>query len=807
MIRILLSVVFLTIIKPLSAQHTLSGGVQDSNNAAVPFANVAVMTVGDSSITAGSVTDDRGRFSIPINPGTYHVRITFLSFEEKWISSVKVPENDNDIDLGNIILKQDTRLLETIEVEGERSQLELRLDKRIFNVGKDLSNISGSASEILDNVPSVSVDIDGNVSLRGSQNVRILIDGKPSGLTGISTADALRQLQGNLIESIEVITNPSARYDAEGEVGIINIVLKKERQKGLNGSFSANAGYPENHGASFTMNFRRQKMNFFSSYGINYRSSPGAGNSFQQFSTADTTFAYLQNSKRTRGGLSHNVRAGIDYFLDEYSTLTGALIVRASDGLNTSNFEYLDLDESNFITQRVTREEREEEPEFNSEIALSYRKEFPQKDRLLTADFKWIENIETERARFTEINHTLDSITFQRSGNSEDERNILAQIDYIHPFSKNGKWEAGLRTTMRVLNNDFLVEQQNTEEGWDILDNFNNNLIYTENIHAFYFMAANEFNKLAVQAGIRGELSDISVELTETEEVNNQLYFNLFPSAHISYKLTPDKTVQLSYSYRLSRPRFRDLLPFSNFSDRRAQWGGNPNLRPEYTHSLEAGYLVNWETGSLLPSAYYRYRTGVIERITTPVDDPDASGQILTRTLPVNLSTEDAYGFEFNLSWNPVKWWRWNSNANFYRAITEGQFEGQRLFSDTYTLSGRATSMVRFFQAYDFQTGFRYMAPRQTPQGRMKSIFTVDLGLSRDVLKKNGTLTLSVRDLFNSRKRRSIVESEGYYAESEFQWRARQIMLTFTYRLNREKDRNNGRSGDGPGDDDMGGDF
>lgn len=765
--------------------RTVSGKVVDEAGVGIPFANAALYANIDSTLVTGAVSDAEGFFSIQAPAGNYYLKISFLSYQEKTVPRVNL--TSKDLALGNITLAPSSQMLEEITVQGEQSTMELYLDKRIFNVGKDLSNISGSASDILDNVPSVTVDIDGNVALRGSQNVRILIDGKPSGLTGISTADALQQLQANLIESVEVITNPSARYDAEGEVGIINIKLKKESQKGVHGAFNVNTGYPANHGASFNMNWRRSKINLFSSYGFNYRNRPGSGQSFQEFTQADTSFAYQQFNRRSRGGTSHNIRAGLDYFIDQKNILTGSVLLRTSDGLNTSNYEYLDLDETGAVNRRVLRNEREEEPEFNSEIALSYRREYAKKDKVFSADFKWIENVETERANFDQVDLSNDSTLIQRSSNTENERNLLAQVDYVNPFGKKGRWETGARSTMRVLNNDFLVEQQDADGTWNPFQNFNNNLVYTENIHAFYGMVGNEINRFAYQAGVRGELSDIKVELLNTGEENKQFYFNLFPSVHFSYKIKPEKTLQLSYSYRISRPRFRELIPFSGYSDARSQWRGNPNLRPEYTHSIEAGYLLNWGSGSILSSAYYRYRTGVVERITVPVEDPGDATQLLTETFPVNLANEDAYGFEFNFSWDPTDWWRFNTNANFYRAITQGEYEGQRLFSDTYTWTSRATSNIKLFKTWDFQTGVRYRAPRITPQGRTKSIYSIDLGLSRDMLNRNATVTLGVRDLLNSRKRRSITQTTGYYSESEFQWRARQITLTFTYRLNQRK--------------------
>src|SRR5690606_32225877 len=403
---------------------------------------------------------------------------------------------------------------------------------------------------------------------------------------------------GNLIESVEVITNPSARYDAEGEVGIINIILKKEERQGVNGSFSANAGHPDNFGASASVNFRRNRFNFFTSYGFNYRSGPGSGKSFQSFDLAnpDTSFTYRQENDRVRSNRSHNLRAGMDYFFDDRNILTGAFLIRRSSGLNKTENRYYDYDAEGNQVGFSIRDEREEEPEINSEVSLSYRREYKKKGQLFTADFKWIENVETEDATFRQEDFFADDVTFQRSSNTENERNALAQVDYVHPFGQKGRWEAGLKSTLRVIDNDFTVEERDQESGeYGVIGELDNNLIYTENIHAGYFIIGNEINRFSWQAGLRGELSDISVELVETNDINYQNYFNVFPSAHLSYRFAPEKTIQLSYSYRLSRPRFRDLMPFSNYSDNRSLNVGNPNLRPEYTNSIEAGYLLNWE--------------------------------------------------------------------------------------------------------------------------------------------------------------------------------------------------------------------
>jgi hypothetical protein len=344
--------------------------------------------------------------------------------------------------------------------------MELQLDKRVFNIQKDMSNVGRNASDILGNLPSVTVDVDGTVSLRGSENVRILIDGKPSGLTS-RDPEALRMLQGNLIESIEVITNPSSRYDAAGEVGIINIVLKKNQEKGIHGSFTANAGYPAQYGGSYSINVRRKNINLFSSYGVEYNKRPGYGDSYQRYSSADTTFAYTQRNDRTRQEFAHNFTLGLDYFFRDNSTITGSILYNKGDGLNVATTKYIDFDENAETTRSVIRNERESEDEKNVEGSLIYKKNFDRKGQVFTADFKWIESVDDESTDYREsLNAGPDSL--QRSINFADERNWLFQTDYTHPFSEKGKLEAGLKTATRIIKNDYGLEALDTELAWII---------------------------------------------------------------------------------------------------------------------------------------------------------------------------------------------------------------------------------------------------------------------------------------------------------------------------------------------------
>lgn len=766
-----------------SVTYPITGKLEDPDKKPVPFANVALLAAKDSALLGGGTADENGMFSIPAEPGAYLLRITFLALDEKIVADIRII--NQPVALGTISLTASSRLLEELVVQGEKSQMDLQLDKRVFNVGKDLSNIGSNASDILNNMPSVTVDVEGNVALRGSQNVRILIDGKQSGMVGLNPAEALRQIPADLIESVEIITNPSSRYDAEGEVGILNIVMKKNIRYGLNGSFTGTAGYPSNFGTSFNLNYRKKKVNLIANYGWMYREGPGKGHSRQEYNSADTSFVYEQTNNRTRSGYSNNIRVGLDYFLNNNNTITTTLSYRNSQNDNKSLLEYRDFDFNNTLTRTVTRSENETEPRTNIEVALNYKKNFERKGQSLSFDAKYILSDETESSRYHELANNGSVDIMQRSYNTEDEKNFLAQLDYIHPFGKNGKIEAGLKSSIRMLDNDFSVHQQNEQKHWIILPDYDNRLAYDEKIHAAYLMASNQFDKLFVQAGLRGEYTDILTELKKTAETNHRKYFNLFPSIHISYKLEDSQTLQLSYSYRLSRPGFRDLLPFSNFSDSRVFRSGNPLLNPEFTHSFEAGHLLNMEKGTFLSSIYYRRRLGVVENITSV----DSTG--FTTITPINLSTGDSYGFEFNLTYDPAPWWKLTANANIFRAMNEGFYNDKLYKSDTYSWTGRFSSRITLFSSVDFQSSFNYRAPRRTTQGKDLAIYFIDLGFSKDILKGRGTLTASVRDLLNSQKRRSITENAGYYSSSVFQWRPRQFLLTFSYRLNRSKEKQN----------------
>jgi len=763
-----------------SKTYQLSGKVVDERGLSLPYVAVALFKSNDSSYVKGIATDMDGDFKVELEKGNYYAKLSFLSFENKIISPIII--DNKNLALKKISLIPSALSLDEFQVVEEKKLMEIDLDKRVFNVDKDITNQGKDATEILGNVPSVNVDIDGNVSLRGSENVRILINGKPSGLTGMSTAQALKQLQGNQIEKIEVITNPSSRYDAEGEVGIINIVLKNDKRDGINGSVNLDVGYPSNYGGGFNLNMKRKKMNVFLGYGINYRESPGTNRSLQKFTYPDTSFSYKSNSQTDRNTLNNNFRLGGSYDINDNNTLTVSGSFNVGDADNKMTLSYADFNQLDVATQTVNRLEIEDKDLSSHDISLNYRKTFKQKDRLFTVDAQRSEAKDFEKSIIEQTNSTVLSENLnQRVYNNEKSQNWLFQADYVHPI-KQGKFETGLKSTLKKVTNPFAVGEYNeVTMRYEALPQFHNDMEYNENIYAAYMMFGNKIKKFSYQLGVRGELSDVETQLKITKELNRRNYFNLFPSTHFSYELTKENTLQLSYSKRINRPRHWWLLPFFSFTDSRNFFAGNPNLDPELTDAYEFGHLKYWKKGSLLSSVYYRHTTDVITRIIVS----DLEGN--TERKPFNLGTQDAFGIEFSGSYEAYKWWNLQGSFNFFREIQDGELNNQNFNSDTYAWSTRLNSKWTMKKKLNLQASFNYRAPQNSVQGDEKSIYSLDAGFSFDVLKGNGTVTFNASDIFNSRKRRFVSFGDNFVSDSEHQWRARYVRLSFTYRINQKK--------------------
>ena len=775
---------------------TVKGKITDQQtNAPLGYATVRVFKNTDSTLAGGGISDEKGQILVEVGYGQYYALVEFIGYKSLIISPFAVSKDQPTHDLGILKMAASARTLDEVVVQAEKSSMELSLDKKIFNVGKDLSNAGGTAIDILGNIPSVSVDTDGDVKLRGSDGVRILIDGKPSGLVSFKGGAGLQQLQGNQIEKVEIITNPSARYEAEGMSGIINIVLKKERKNGLNGSFEVVTGYQPNYGVAANINYRKNKLNFFLNYGIAYRVPISAGRLFQKVFGKDTTAILQQNTSGEVRTVANTIRGGLDYFFNEKNILTASYQFRRTDALRITDNRYLDyINNLNNLKTITDRQQRETEAEPYSEYALTYKRTYDKKGQEFVADVRYLTYWERSDQTFTQNSVFANGAPnkkgnlLQKSLNDEYENQFLVQFDYVQPIGKEGKFETGLRSSFRDMVNDYIVTQRNDQGIFEVIPGLENYFIYKENIHGVYGILGNKNKKISYQAGLRAEITDVTTILRETNQINPRKYTNLFPSAYFTYNLNKENALQLSYSRRVRRPTYNDLSPYVTFSDQRNFFSGNPDLNPEFTNSFELGHVNYFEKGSFTSSLYYRHTTGKVLRIRRV----DAQG--FSNTRPENLATEDAFGAEFTSTYTPLKWWKLDFNFNFFRAITDGKNLDANFKADTYSWFARQTSRFTLAPQTEFQIRANYEAPQQLPQGSRKSRTFVDLAFSKEIMRGKGTLIFNVIDVFNSRYLRSITEGANFYSEGTFGMRARQINLTVNYRLNQAKNAKRAKS-------------
>ena len=773
--------------RPDSKKVTISGKViEKGTNLPLEYATI----VFENAITkqlSGGITDENGNFKFEVVAGNYNVRAEFISFK-----SVTVPQNEfkADTNLGTIQMAADVAQLNEIEVIAEKSTVEIKLDKRVYNVGKDMMVKGGTVSDVLDNVPSVTVDAEGTVALRGNENVKILIDGRPSGLAGINIADALKLLPADAVEKVEVITNPSARYDAEGGGGIINIVLRKGKANGVNGSVMVNVGDPETYGTSINLNKKSDSYNLFSNFGYNYRNNPGNSMVDAEYFNPDGSTSRFIEEKRTNDRLSkgYNANFGIDLNLSKSLTWTNALTFRENTGENPDNVFFNNFDASNNPTFVRNRLNDQESDEFSIEYSSNFIKKFKKEDHKLTVDIAVSQNRENELATITDqILGDPSSLEIEATSNKNNQQRNLIQTDYVLPIGKSGRFEAGYRGSFQKNLTDFVVTP---------VSDFSNTLEYVENVNALYTQYGSKINKFSYFLGLRFEDSHIEVNSLSLNNYNTKKYNNLFPSATVNYEFSESSSVSLSYSKRINRPRGRFLNPVSSLSSNINIFQGNPDLDPSLTDAIDLGYLKKWNKLTFNTSAYVNITNDAFQFIRKE-SGLFVDGVPVILSTPINLAKEYRAGFEFNLNYTPYKWWRLNGNFNAFRNETQGDYSYVDYLGNTITQNfdnvaltwfTRINSKITLPYKIDWQTNGTYNAPQSNAQGRSLGVASMNIAFSKDILKDKGTIALNVSDVFNSRKR--IMETEipnVVSSYSEMQWRERQVMLTFTYRFNKQK--------------------
>ena len=773
--------------KPIEQKITISGKVfEKGNKIAVEYATVSFKNSASNQLY-GAMTDAKGLFTFELPVGDYTGVIELMSYKKVTITQKKYTENTF---LGSFSLEADISQLQDVIVIAEKSTVEIKLDKRVYNVGKDMIVKGGTVSDVLDNVPSVTVDTEGNVALRGNENVKILIDGKPSGLAGINVADALKLLPADAVEKVEVITNPSARYDAEGGGGIINIVLRKGKSNGVNGSIILSAGDPESYGVSSTLNKKGTNFNLFSNFGYNYRNNPGNSLTDAEYFNSNGTTSRFINERRTNERLSegYNANFGIDLNLSKSLTWTNALTFRESNGKNPDNVFFYNFDafrNPTFVRNRLNDAKSDE---FSIEYSSNFTKKFKTDGHQLTVDVAVSQNRENEFATiYDQILGTPSSLFSETTDNKQSQQRNLLQTDYVLPIGKDGRFEAGYRGSFQENLTEFEITPASA---------YSNTLEYNEYVNAFYTQYGSKINKFSYFLGLRFEDSNIDVNSLTTNSYNNKKYNNFFPSATVNYEVSDKSSLSLSYSKRINRPRGRFLNPFSTFSSNINIFQGNPDLDPSLTDAIDLGYLTKWNKLTFSTSAYINVTNDSFQFIRKESGQFVGGVPVIIST-PINLAKEYRAGFEFNLNYTPYKWWRLNGNFNMFRNETQGNYNYinylgtaviQNFDNTALTWTSRVSSKINLPYKIDWQTNVSYEAPQTTAQGKRLGNYGINLAFSKDVLKDKGTIAFNVSDLFNSRKRLIETNIENVVnSYSEMQMRVRQITLSFTYRFNKQK--------------------
>ncbi|RRO15260.1 TonB-dependent receptor [Flavobacteriaceae bacterium 14752] len=778
------------------------------------YATVGVFEPGSDVAVESGVTDFDGNFSLKVDEGTYDIKFEYISYESKTLKNYVV---DSKKDLGTISLKFKTSELDEVTVVSETTQVEVRLDKKIYNVGKDLTTSGGTVSDALGNVPSVTVDIDGAISLRGNENVRILINGKPSSIAGFGDQDVFQQLPADAIESVEVITSPSARYDAEGTAGIINIILKREKTLGFNGSFRGTLGEPQNSGIFADLNLRTDKFNVFTSLGFTDRNRPGNAEFDTRFTETDSLNfdRIIEDRDYDRSGENFNLNTGVEYFISDMSSVTASFFTRLGDDRDIAtniNRRFADGIE-NSTTVRI-EDELEDDERF--QYSFNYEKRFDKenRDHKLTADFQYSNSDETKTAIIDE-NQTspVDSlVAFQDNLETEKRDSYLIQADYVRPMGE-AQFEFGFRGDYSDQSQGFLVQRQNLETNDLEVDEFvSSDFDFEQNITAVYTQYGNKMGKFSYLLGLRYENTQLKGNTTPLVPENFDRNFDfdknfdgLFPTVNLVYELGEDENISLGYNRRINRPRSWFLNPFPSQSSRVNVFQGNPDLDPSFANAFDLGYLKRWEKITLTSSVYYQRETDAFERVERDTGRRTEEDNIrIIENIPINLATEERFGAEFGLLYNPTKWLRTNMSFNYFRFESEGAFEGTDFGATNESYFGRFSSNIILPGKIQWQTNAFYRGPRENAQTETDPIASMDIAFSKDFLKKeNLTISLNVRDLFNSRKRDQFTVSQTFNRESSFQWRERQFTATVVYRFNRKKERN-GNRGNGDYDDDGG---
>lgn len=766
---------------------TIFGKVLDeTTNQALPYVSIVVKDAANTSVTGG-ITDDKGLFSIKQIPeGENTIEIQYIGYKTE-SRKIIISKSNSKIDLGTILLKEEASELDEVLIIAETSTVTQKIDRKVINVGKDLTSAGTTASELLNHIQSVSVDSQtGNVSLRGNENVRVLVDGKP---TNIDAAQLLKQIPSTSIKSVELITNPSAKYNPEGMSGIINIVLHKSANLGFNGSLNTGLTYGENarFNGSLDMNLKTGKVNFFANYGLNDGKNANDGIIYRFDNNSIQNFLFLSNST------SHLLKIGADIYLNDKNTFSFYTIQNKSDDIFNGNTlvtfnNVLDSDSPMLV------ESTSDSQTYN----FNYTIDFDKKGHNLELEANFSNSDEPEIASYNEFVRPFDLTRNYNDEVENDRSTTLLNLDYTNPISENKKLELGLEVRLNDTKNNNVTNQHDfvydnngnlipDGNGWyETAPKGNSSFSYDRNIYSAYVNYNQKFDKLSVQIGARLEQYEVNgLFTTDTETaIYKDEIFTVYPSAFFTYNPSDKNQFQLSYSRRVDRPSIGQVNPIREWSTPLITSVGNPDLKPQFTNSFELNYTHNYEKGSFTFGTFYRRVNDNITRILN-IDPLDEDKVELSYS---NTESNNRYGVELSSNHKLANWWRVNASFDLYTQKESGIANGKQLEVTNNSLNLRVNNSFKATNNLRFQLFALYRGGGKSIQFQVDPMWMINTGASLNVLDGKGTISLRVNDIFKGMKFK--FESENPYPfAGQFNWESRTAYIGFVYRFGSGKNK------------------
>jgi len=767
--------------------------VDGQNDQTIPFATASILDRKTKAIIKVAQTDVNGNLIISDLPsGVVTFKVSYMGYQTMVRDSITF--KGGQINLGTIKMNPSKGLaLKEVEISAPKSTMQLGIDKKVFTVDQSLVSEGGSATDLLQNVPTVQTDMEGNVSLRGSTGVRVLIDGKPSMIAGGDVSQILQSIPASSIESVEVITNPSSKYDAEGQSGIINIVLKKNKKLGLNGNVALTAGNQENYNANTSLSFQNDKVNLYGNY--SFRTGNRYGNGFNNITYLDSAFPTVfadQITDSEGSNKGHNVKAGIDY------TLTPKSVISLSGGFNTrnnDNFELLTINKLDInrdaieLSNRINNNKRGGN---SYDLNLDFSQKFKKPKEEITFNFGYSKGNDDNNQQFNTNIYNIngEAVDLPTGININDgigeNRNYNIQADYTLPVGKNGRFESGYRSQIRYSDNTTLAQILNTTTNEFDMDYLvSNDFNSKDQVHAIYANYQNQIKNFGYQVGLRGEDATLNTNSGAYSATNGVTftpgkvaYTRLYPSVFLTQKLKNEQQVQLSYSRRVNRPRGWDTNPFLDTSEPLNYRRGNVNLKPEDVHAYEFSYNKYWTGVTFISSVYYRQTNDVIQRVRSL---PDEEG--ITITTPQNLTSQRNTGLELIGKFDVLKAWNFTANANFFQSNIKGVPEFGILENSGFSWDANVTNNITLPYRITLQIRADYRAPQVMAQGKRNAMYGMDAGMKYDLPNKKSSLSLNVRNVLNTRNWSMTTSANNTNIDFERNMRGPVASLTYSYRF------------------------